>query len=228
MTNDAFERAELIKYFRDEANELLARLDTDLLRLEATLGSGADPEIVASVFRALHTIKGNAGMLDFFDVARVAHTLENVVDLVRNGRMELTAVQIQLLFEGRDILTAAIRSELDGVDTPIHLRDFLVRLEGAVTASDEGSGLGFDFSTAVDEQMAQAVVDAFLAAMPPSPPELHLPIGPPIPAPLPCRCARSRPTPPRPRPREPQPRRRRHRPPSKARRCGSTSTGSIC
>jgi two-component system chemotaxis sensor kinase CheA len=195
MTSDSFERLELIKYFRDEANELLARLDTDLLLLEATLGSAADPEIVASVFRALHTIKGNAGMLDFFDVARVAHTLENVVDLVRNGRVELTGVQIQLLFEGRDILTAAIRTELDGVDAPIHLRDFLVRLESAVKVSDE-SGLALEFSPAVDEQMAQAVVDAFLAAVPAPPADLQAPVGPPIPAPLPPLRAGPPPAPP--------------------------------
>lgn len=180
MNNDSFERQELIKYFRDEANELLARLDADLLRLEASLGSEPDVELVASVFRALHTIKGNAGMLDFFDVARVAHTLENVVDLVRNGKVPLTAVQIQLLFEGRDILTAAIRSELEGVDAPIHLRDFLTRLESAVvSSSDAVAAMPLDLSPAVDEQMAQAVVDAFLAATPHASPPA--PVAPPPP-----------------------------------------------
>src|ERR1700761_6048645 len=117
--DDFFDRDEFVQYFRDETEELLQGLDGDLLRLEQFVDAGAiDPEIVNSLFRALHTIKGSAGMLEFGEVQRVAHMLENVFDLLRKDRMPLTETGVNLLFEGRDVLTALVRAAIDGTATP--------------------------------------------------------------------------------------------------------------
>jgi len=106
-----FDRTEFVQYFRDETEELLQSIDGDLLRLEGYVDTKApDPEIVNSLFRALHTIKGSAGMLEFIAVQQIAHKLENIFDLLRKDRMPLTESGINLLFEGRDVLTALVRS----------------------------------------------------------------------------------------------------------------------
>ncbi|MGC2129689.1 MAG: Hpt domain-containing protein, partial [Candidatus Aquilonibacter sp.] len=66
MSDELFNREEFISYFRDEAEELLQQIDADLLKLEEFVQTGEhDPEIVNSLFRALHTVKGSAGMLGF-------------------------------------------------------------------------------------------------------------------------------------------------------------------
>ena len=63
--------------FREEANELLTELETALLELEE---NPEDPEIVAQVFRAMHTIKGSGAMFGFDDISSFTHEVETVYD----------------------------------------------------------------------------------------------------------------------------------------------------
>src|SRR5579875_2251648 len=136
--DDFFDRDEFVQYFRDESEELLQGIDGDLLRLEQFVDAGAaDPEIVNSLFRALHTIKGSAGMLQFAEVQRVAHTLENVFDLLRRDRMPLTESGVNLLFEGRDVLTGLVRAAVDGTPPPAGADEYVERLEAFAGVYDE-------------------------------------------------------------------------------------------
>jgi len=129
-SDEFFDRSEFVQYFRDETEELLQSIDADLLRLEQYVDSGAiDAEIVASLFRALHTIKGSAGMLEFAGVQQIAHKLENVYDLLRKDRMPLTESGINLLFEGRDVLTGLIREAIAGGETPAGVDEYVERLD---------------------------------------------------------------------------------------------------
>jgi two-component system chemotaxis sensor kinase CheA len=129
-SDDFFDRTEFVQYFRDETDELLQSIDADLLRLEQFVGTGStDGEIVNSLFRALHTVKGSAGMLEFTAVQQVAHKLENVFDLLRKDHMPLTESGINLLFEGRDVLTALVRAAVDGGETPAGADDYVDRLD---------------------------------------------------------------------------------------------------
>src|ERR1700756_4799202 len=127
--DDFFDRFEFVQYFRDETDELLHSIDGDLLRLEQFVDTGTvDAEIVASLFRALHTIKGSAGMLEFAEVQHVAHKLENVFDLLRKDHMPLTESGVNLLFEGRDVLTALVRAAVDGAESPQDVEAYVERL----------------------------------------------------------------------------------------------------
>ena len=133
MTQDPFDRAELIRYFKEESDDLLQQIDGDLLRLEALTRSGqTDREAIDGLFRAVHTIKGSAGMLEIHDVSKLAHSLESVLEIVRTGRMTLSAAMIELLFEGRDLLTAFIRSAVEGARAPATPAGFIERLETIV------------------------------------------------------------------------------------------------
>jgi two-component system chemotaxis sensor kinase CheA len=129
-SEEFFDRSEFVQYFRDETEELLQSIDADLLRLEQYVDSGSiDAEIVASLFRALHTIKGSAGMLEFAGVQQIAHKLENVYDLLRKDRMPLTESGINLLFEGRDVLTALIREAIADGEPPAGVDEYVERLD---------------------------------------------------------------------------------------------------
>src|SRR5579884_3688473 len=68
-------------------------------------------------------------MLQFDAVQRVAHTLENVFDLLRRDRMPLTESGVNLLFEGRDVLTALVRAAVDGTANPEGADEYVIRLE---------------------------------------------------------------------------------------------------
>jgi two-component system chemotaxis sensor kinase CheA len=137
MPDEPFDRAEFVAYFRDEAEELLHRIDADVLRLEESSKSAStDPEVVNALFRALHTIKGNAAMLGFADVADLAHGLESLCDLLRTGQVPLSDSCVELLFTGRDLLTTLVASSLAAAPPPTGLREFLDRLGGVAHVRD--------------------------------------------------------------------------------------------
>ncbi|MHB8432489.1 MAG: chemotaxis protein CheA [Candidatus Tyrphobacter sp.] len=137
MPDEPFDRAEFVAYFRDEAEELLHRIDADVLRLEESSKSASmNPEVVNALFRALHTIKGNAAMLGFADVADLAHGLESLCDLLRTEQIPLSDSCVELLFTGRDLLTTLVASSLAAAPPPTGLREFLDRLGGVAHARD--------------------------------------------------------------------------------------------
>jgi len=170
--DDFFDRTEFIQYFRDETEELLQSIDSDLLRLEGFVDSGQiDAEIIASLFRGLHTIKGSAGMLDFKDVQGVAHKLENVCDLLRKDRMPLSESCVNLLFEGRDILTALVHAAVDEGVPPEGVQGFIDRLDSFASVYEttakviEGNNLPAAAGEHHDEMapVEQDQIDAFEA-----------------------------------------------------------------
>jgi two-component system chemotaxis sensor kinase CheA len=174
MSDELFNREEFVAYFRDEAEELLQQIDADLLKLEECVNSG-DPhaEIVNSLFRALHTIKGSGGMLGFTEVQGVAHKLENLADLLRKDRMPLSETVVDLLFHGRDFLTDLVESAVTGAAPPSGLNEYLSRLDQFVGIYEEtahviegitGSETTFEDAAEQETKHASAGdVDAFEA-----------------------------------------------------------------
>lgn len=96
--------------FREEAAELLADLETALLELEE---NPADQEIVAQVFRAMHTIKGSGAMFGFDAISSFTHEVETVYDLVRNDVIPVTKELVDLSLAARDQITAMLEAETE-------------------------------------------------------------------------------------------------------------------
>jgi two-component system chemotaxis sensor kinase CheA len=154
VADEVFDRSEFIAYFRDESEELLQQIDADLLRLEEFVQTGTpEPEIINSLFRALHTVKGSSGMLGFTDVQTLAHKLENLCDLLRKERMPLSEGSVDILFAGRDFLTDLVESAVNDTPAPHGLTDYMGRLDqfagiyeetSAVIEGKTGSELEFD------------------------------------------------------------------------------------
>ncbi|HEY3389222.1 MAG TPA: chemotaxis protein CheA, partial [Prolixibacteraceae bacterium] len=67
-----------------ETSEILSELETSLLELE---NSPTDSELIAKVFRALHTIKGSSAMFGFEDITMFTHDIETAYDLIRDGKI---------------------------------------------------------------------------------------------------------------------------------------------
>jgi len=98
--------------FREEAAELLTDLEASLLELEET---PTDQELVAKVFRAMHTIKGSGAMFGFDDIAAFTHEVETVFDLVRGGTLTVTQELINLSLSARDHIRGLLNPPEDGV-----------------------------------------------------------------------------------------------------------------
>ncbi|MGM0470830.1 MAG: chemotaxis protein CheA [Bacillota bacterium] len=91
----------LLQVFIEEADEILADLETDLLELEA---NPHDRDLVNQIFRALHTLKGSAGLTGLTEIADFVHHAEDLLDRVRNDKLEINSEIISLLLEVRDFL----------------------------------------------------------------------------------------------------------------------------
>ena len=85
--------------FFEEAAELLEQLEGHLLSLDENPN---DKDIIAAVFRAMHTIKGSSGMFGFDEISKFTHEVENTFDMVRNGDAPVTKELISLTLKARD------------------------------------------------------------------------------------------------------------------------------
>ncbi|HJL16203.1 MAG TPA: chemotaxis protein CheA [Sandaracinaceae bacterium LLY-WYZ-13_1] len=105
MTGGGDEGDSVRDEFVAEAQEIIEALSRDLLLLDHGQKEGnPDPDLVNSVFRGVHTLKGIAGMFGFADLGEVAHVLEDLLDQLRLGRVELTQEVLDVLFEGVEVL----------------------------------------------------------------------------------------------------------------------------
>ena len=92
---------ELLGDFVLESREHLASIETQLLTLE---GDPTASEALNSVFRGFHTIKGLAGFLELWDVQKLAHETETVLDRARSTKWALTADAFDAILESADCL----------------------------------------------------------------------------------------------------------------------------
>lgn len=103
-----------------ESQEIVEALSRDLLLLDHGQKHGkVDPDLVSSVFRGVHTLKGIAGMFGFRDLTDVAHLLEDLLDQLRLGRLPPAQTTLDVLFEGVEVLQrllGTVRGEAHEVD----------------------------------------------------------------------------------------------------------------
>lgn len=92
---------EIMQDFLTESGELLERLEVDLVSLE---GSPTDPELLNTVFRALHTIKGSASFLSLSHLVAVAHVAESALNAARSGSVVIDARAMNLLLAAVDVI----------------------------------------------------------------------------------------------------------------------------
>src|SRR5271167_1775372 len=98
--------------FLSEAQELVDGLGRDLLQLDEGLKRGrVDAELINDVFRAVHTLKGLSGLFGATRMAGLSHELEDVLDDLRLGRIELTSAVLDLLFQAVSLYGRILASE---------------------------------------------------------------------------------------------------------------------
>ncbi len=100
---------EIYSVFAQEAREQLAAMEDGLLRMEQ---GSQDGDTLNAIFRAAHTIKGAAGVVEIHHIEKFTHILENLLDKLRNGELQVSSEMITALLKGCDHIGAL----LDRVD----------------------------------------------------------------------------------------------------------------
>lgn len=114
--------------FLSEAQEIVEGLGRDLLALDEGLRiDRLDPSLINDVFRAVHTLKGLAGLFGATRMASLSHELEELLDKLRLGKVDLTAGVLDLLFRSVQLYGLILQAEKEGRDQAIPAVDDLVR-----------------------------------------------------------------------------------------------------
>lgn len=100
----------IVEEFVEESRELLSTVGEDIMNLEA----GHDDEVVNRVYRAFHSIKGNASMLGFKSLSVFAHKTEDMLSLVRNRQLTIDKPTADVLLKAVDTITQVLEDIRDG------------------------------------------------------------------------------------------------------------------
>lgn len=91
--------------FFEESSELLADMETCLLRLDV---NSPDLEDLNAIFRAAHSIKGGAGTFGFTDMTEMTHMLETLLDRLRKGELEVRSEMVDAFLQAGDVIKAQL------------------------------------------------------------------------------------------------------------------------
>jgi two-component system chemotaxis sensor kinase CheA len=133
--------------FGQEAEELLLEMEDALLALE---DDPSDKELINSLFRAMHTIKGAAGIFNFIHVVEFTHPIETEVDRLRTGEISVTTDLIATLLKCKDHTAALVEQALDGEEN----------LSAELKAQGEAILLEFNFKDATSSTEPTASNDS--------------------------------------------------------------------
>ncbi|QDT97874.1 chemotaxis protein CheW [Gimesia aquarii] len=100
---------DILQEFLAESWENLGQLDSEIVELEK---DPQNADLIASIFRTIHTIKGTCGFLGLTNLGSVAHSAENVLGKMREGLLDISPGAISLVLEGID----QIKSLLEGLE----------------------------------------------------------------------------------------------------------------
>lgn len=123
------EMNQYMSIFIDEANDHLQSLNENMLRLEQ---SPEDIGIVQVIFRSAHTLKGMSATMGFEDLASLTHDMENVLDLVRNGKLAMNGAIFDTLFQCLDALEGMVQDVVNGGTGKADVSALVARLQAIV------------------------------------------------------------------------------------------------
>ncbi|WP_203757597.1 chemotaxis protein CheA [Cellulomonas chitinilytica] len=123
---------EIVREFLVESHENLDQLDRDLVALEETPGAR---DLLSSVFRTIHTIKGTSGFLAFGNLERLTHVGENLLVELRDGKRSMDHATTDVLLRMVDTVRALLAViERDGTEGGVDVDSAIA----AIVAVQEG------------------------------------------------------------------------------------------
>ena len=125
-----------LSMFIDESNDHLQALNENMLQLESNPN---DLGIVQVIFRSAHTLKGMAATMGFEDLAALTHQMENVLDLVRNGKLAMQDFIFDTLFKSLDALESMVQDIVEGGEGKADVTAIVASLQAIVRRICGGS-----------------------------------------------------------------------------------------
>ena len=134
------ETNQYLDVFLDESREHLQAINDHTLTLEK---EPQNLEIVNEIFRSAHTLKGMAATMGYQDITSLTHKMENVLDMIRDNKLNATTEVIDIIFASVDYLEDMVEDISNGNDGKKDVRQLVERLdrfekgEAAITLEPE-------------------------------------------------------------------------------------------
>ena len=112
--------------FYVEAAEHLQHMEGALLQLES---APRDTELLNTIFRAAHSIKGASTTFGIDEVGRFTHVLENLLERLRDGVVDTSSELVELLLTSVDVIDGLIANAKDGAPMPSNLEQVFGELQ---------------------------------------------------------------------------------------------------
>lgn len=128
-----------IKDFLAESEEILEKLNLDLVTLGDVIENGGDvdPGLLNNIFRGAHSFKGISGMFGFDDLCELCHHMENLLDSLRLGKVQLSENLIETLFALLEVLTRLVHGKAESEDFTLDITPCIQRIDALLRG--EGS-----------------------------------------------------------------------------------------
>ena len=123
-----------LQMFFDESREYIQMLNEGVLALE---NNPEDSEIINTIFRAAHSLKGMAATMGFDSLTELTHKIENILDRVRNDELKIETDLIDLLFSGLDHIEDLVAQIKETGDEQKDVEDYLAQLEAYTAGVDQ-------------------------------------------------------------------------------------------
>ncbi|NMA90730.1 MAG: chemotaxis protein CheA [Amphibacillus sp.] len=146
---------EYLDVFIEESKEHIQSLNDHLLELEK------DPKninIVNEIFRSAHTLKGMSATMGYQDLADLTHNTENVLDAVRNNKLELNSDIIDVIFNAVDALESMVYDIIDGGEGRLDVTTLVNKLD-AIQSGETLSDQKASQKTKVTEESTTQKLD---------------------------------------------------------------------
>lgn len=148
------------KKFLEEASDLINQLEQALLTLEQDT---ENPELVDSIFRIMHSLKGGGGMFGFDNISSYTHKLENMYDLVRQKKLKVSREMLDITFESADHITSMLN---DDGSKSAEIKKNEEILNRRIDAILDGDTLDVTIATPDIKQSSQGVATYYIKVKP--------------------------------------------------------------
>lgn len=145
--------------FTSEAEELLEALSNGVVELESQ-GDEVRPDLVNKIFREVHSLKGLAGMLGFTGISELSHNLEDMLDKLRMGKIEIDRGLFDILYDSVDSLNRMVIAlhapEVEGL---VDIEGLLTRIREVVSRQQSAGTDQLLDALDLDEQTRRSLTE---------------------------------------------------------------------
>ncbi|MCG6141499.1 chemotaxis protein CheW [Leptospira mtsangambouensis] len=117
---------EYTEVFLEESEDQIEELNSNLVKLEK---DHENPEIINDIFRAAHSLKSSSAFVGLYNLSDLAHTMENLLQKIREGSLEINVKLVNLLFECFDLIKQVIEGVANGVKVETPFTDMIKKLQ---------------------------------------------------------------------------------------------------